>query len=123
LSARDRSGLAPLGGREGEPTFAEPWHAQVLALAFALAEQGVFSAGQWSEALGAELRRAEANAAPDDPETYYAAALAALEQLIAAGGQVSADRLASRVEAWRQAYLHTPHGQPVALGAAPAGRG
>lgn len=113
----EKPGFAPLASRDGEPAFAEPWQAQVLALAFALTEEGVVSATDWSEALGAALRRAEAAGAPDDQDTYYAAALTALEQLTGAAG-ISGEVLAARVEAWRQAYLQTPHGEPVVLAAA-----
>jgi nitrile hydratase accessory protein len=109
--------IGPLARRDGEPTFAEPWQAEVLALAFALAEKGVFSAAEWSEALGAELRLAEAAGAPDDHGTYYAAALAALERLVAARGAITVGALSRRTAEWRQAYLHTPHGHPVELAA------
>lgn len=90
----------------------------MLALAFNLIEQGVFTAAQWSEALGATLRDAAARAEPDDPQTYYRSTQAALEALLAADGSVAADRLTERVERWRRAYLNTPHGQPVELAAA-----
>jgi nitrile hydratase accessory protein len=117
LSAPEVPEIGPLARRDGEPTFAEPWQAEVLALAFALAEKGVFSAAEWSEALGAELRLAEAAGAPDDHGTYYAAALAALERLLAGSGGITANALSRRTEEWRRAYLHTPHGQPVELAA------
>lgn len=97
--------------------FDEPWQAQVLAIAFGLAEKRVFSSAQWSQALGAELRTAADAGKPDNQETYYAAALAALEKLVAAHGGVSGDNLNDRTEAWRRAYQRTPHGQPVKLGA------
>ena len=113
----ETSPIAPLASGDGEPAFDEPWQAEVLALAFALADRGVFSPAEWSRTLGAELRQAEARGAPDDHETYYAAALAALEQLLAASGGITADALARRTEEWRRAYLHTPHGQPVELAA------
>jgi S1-C subfamily serine protease len=45
------------------------------------------------------------------------AALRALERLVAAGGGLPAPVLAERVEAWRRAYLNTPHGRPVQLSA------
>ena len=48
--------------------------------------------------------------------TYYEAALAALEELAADAG-IGAGTLDARVEAWRAAYLATPHGEPVELGA------
>jgi nitrile hydratase accessory protein len=117
LSAPEVPEIGPLARRDGEPTFAEPWQAQVLGLAFALAENGVFSAAEWSEALGAELRRAEAAGAPDDHGTYYAAALAALERLVAARGGITVAALSRRTAEWRRAYLQTPHGQPVELAA------
>jgi nitrile hydratase accessory protein len=118
LIAPEEPRIGPLAGRDGEPVFAEPWQAEVLALAFALSERGVFSPLEWSQMLGAELRRAEARGAPDDHETYYAAALAALERLLAAAGGIDADALSVRIESWRRAYLSTPHGQPVELAAA-----
>jgi nitrile hydratase accessory protein len=120
LSAPETSPVAPLARRDGEPTFDEPWQAQALALAFALCERGVFSAAAWSEALGTELRRAEARGAPDNHDTYYAAALAALEGLLAATGGITRDNVSERIEAWRRAYLNTPHGQPVELAAGSA---
>ena len=118
MIAPEEPWIAPLARLDGEPPFAEPWQAEVLALAFALSKSGMFSAAAWSEALGAELRRAEARGAADDHETYYAAALAALERLVAAAGGIEAGEFAVRLEAWRHAYLATPHGQPVELAAA-----
>jgi nitrile hydratase accessory protein len=123
LSAPEAATIAPLAGRDSEPAFAEPWQAEVLALAFALADRGVFSATEWSRTLGAELRRAAASGAPDDHETYYAAALAVLERLLAAHGGITATALSRRTEEWRRAYLHTPHGQPVDLAAGTHARG
>lgn len=108
----------PLARRDDEPVFDEPWQAQVLGLAFNLVERKVFTASQWSAALGAELKSAQARGEPDVPQTYYQSALAALESLLAAEGRIAADNLDERVETWRQAYLNTPHGQPVELSAA-----
>jgi len=122
LIAPEEPGIGPLARRDGEPAFAEPWQAEVLALAFALSQEGMFSAAAWSETLGAELRRAEARGASDDHETYYAAALAALEHLVDAAGGIDADARSARIEAWRRAYLATPHGQPVELAAATSPR-
>ena len=117
MSGPDDAGLRPLARRDNEPVFDHSWQAQVLALADTLTEQGLFSPGDWSATLGEELRRAEAAGAPDTPETYYAAAQAALERLTAASGALSDGALAERIEAWRRAYENTPHGQPVELSA------
>lgn len=117
MNATDEPWIGPLARRDDEPVFDEPWQAQVLALAFALVKVGIFTAVEWSDALGAELRRAADRGEPDDQTTYYAAALSALEGLIAADGRVTTDGLAARIEQWRRAYLNTPHGQPVELSA------
>ena len=93
--------------------FAEPWHAQTLAAAFALVEAGHISAAEWAEALGAALATAEAEEKPDTEETYYLAALQALEKVAPLGDE----ELEARKSDWQKAYLNTPHGKPVVLGA------
>jgi nitrile hydratase accessory protein len=115
LSPPDREPLGPLARRDGEPVFDAPWQAQALATASSLVESGLFSRRAWSEALGAELRRAEDAGATDTTETYYQAVVAALERLVTESGAATTETLAERRDAWRQAYLDTPHGQPVEL--------
>ena len=90
MSAPEVSKIKPLVRRDGEPAF---------------------------EALGAELQRASARGEPDNQDTYYGAALSALERLIERDGRINMEVLAGRTEQWRRAYLHTPHGKPVALSA------
>src|SRR5262249_21528497 len=82
LSGPEAATIGPLKRRDDEPLFDEPWQAQVLAMADTLSRSGAFTATEWSEALGDELRRAEASAAPDNATTYYEAALRALERLL-----------------------------------------
>lgn len=120
MSESDSHALGPLARRDDEPVFDEPWQAQAMALASNLIDQGVFSNIEWSDALGAELESAEARGDPDDAQTYYRSVLAALERLLASDGRVSTSNLGSRTEAWRRAYLNTPHGQPVELTATDA---
>lgn len=115
--------IAPPPGAGGTAGFAEPWQAQLLALADTLVRNGAFTLATWSEALGAALRRANASGAPDTAETYYAAALEALESLLAQHGLVTPDSLARRREAWREAYRTTPHGTPVELPVQPPAAG
>ena len=121
MSEADPHALGPLARRDDEPVFDEPWQAQVLALASNLMDQGVFSNIEWSDALGAELKSAEARGDRDDAQTYYGSVLAALEGLLANDGRVSTGDLGLRTETWRRAYLNTPHGQPVELTAADPG--
>ena len=96
--------------------FAEPWQAQALAMTVALAEQGRFSWGEWTEALAEELRSAARRGEPDDGSHYYHHWVAALEKLVAAKALASPRDLQQRRQDWEDAYLHTPHGQPVHLG-------
>ena len=91
--------------------FAEAWHAQTLGAAAGCVAAGHFTASAWSEALGSCLRQAAANGAPDSEETYYLAALTALEALI----PVPEKELTQRKSDWTEAYKRTPHGAPVEL--------
>ncbi|WP_052245307.1 hypothetical protein [Halocynthiibacter namhaensis] len=97
------------------PKFGEAWHAQVLAMADTLVTTGQISASDWAETLGAERRVDEINNAPDTEETYYAAALRALERLLDITAIVPKPDLNDRRDTWARAYLATPHGQPVEL--------
>jgi nitrile hydratase accessory protein len=118
LSPPEALKIGPLARHDGGPAFEEAWQAELLALAHALADNGMFAPAAWSEALGAELQRASARGEPDDQATYYRAALAALERLIERDGRITAEALAHRTEQWRCAYLNTRHGRFVEL---PAG--
>lgn len=107
--------VKPLKRMDGEPVFDEPWQAQLLAIADTLISNGVFSASRWSEALGKALKQAQSQRASDDIATYYQAALQALEQLLEQYSDISASDVSAKRDAWEQAYLATPHGQPVKL--------
>jgi nitrile hydratase accessory protein len=101
--------------RDGEPLFAEPWQAECMALAQRLVELGHVSAAKWSTALAEEIRHAAAAGAPDTAESYYAAALRALESLTIEIGLLTPLEIAEMKQAWAEAYRRTPHGQPVKL--------
>ncbi|MDZ4736151.1 MAG: nitrile hydratase subunit beta [Rhodospirillaceae bacterium] len=107
--------MAPLAARDGQPGFDEPWQAELMAIAHTLATQGLFTQGEWSEALGAERARDAAGGVPDDQEHYYEAALRALEKLTTARGAVTDAMLDARQAQWHRAYEKTPHGDPVRL--------
>jgi len=117
LSSHDHPGLAPRARGDDEPVFDEPWQAQALGLAFVLVDSGRIRPETWSQTLGAELRRREAAGAPDTPQTYYEAVLAAVEQLSAGFSELEQSEFEARIEEWRRAYLNTPHGRPVELAA------
>jgi nitrile hydratase accessory protein len=117
LSAPEAS-LLPRERAGNAPTFTLPWHAEALAIANVLMQSGMYAANEWAAALGAEIRRLGEAREPDTDETYYRAVLAALERLVAEKSPSTGGSLPERVEAWRRAYLNTPHGQAVLLEAA-----
>jgi hypothetical protein len=111
--------LGPLRRKDGDPAFDDAWQAQSLAIADTLVGAGVVTATGWAEALGFELQSAARAGAPDNADTYYLAVLGAVEKLLHQMEIVGRDELDASVEAWRQAYLSTPHGKPVELQGAP----
>lgn len=102
------------------PVFAEAWQAEAFALTVRLHEQGCFTWNEWAATLAAVLREVRERGETDDGSRYYHHWLAALERLVTAKRVVSADELDRRKVAWTQAYLSTPHGQPVELQAGSA---
>ena len=106
----------PLDG-DGTPVFAEPWEASAFALAVRLSGEGHFTWGEWAAALSEEIRAARQEGDSDRGDTYYRHWLRALKRLCAERGLVSGVEAHGRREAWRRAYLNTPHGKPVRLAA------
>lgn len=100
---------------EADPVFREPWEAQAFALAVQLHAAGHFTWPEWAMALAAQIRRAQDAGDPDLGTTYYLHWLAALEQLLATKGLVSAGELADRTADWAHAARTTPHGKPIEL--------
>lgn len=117
IDAEKLAALPPLPRDEGGPVFTEPWQAQAFALAVRLSEEGHFTWKEWAAALAGELKAAADRGEPDDGSHYYEHWLATLERLVKQRGLSDAAELAQRKAAWADAYRHTPHGKPVALGA------
>jgi nitrile hydratase accessory protein len=100
---------------EDGPVFAEPWQAEVFALAVSLSELGHFTWSEWAAVLADELGTDAARGEPADGSRYYHCWLAALERLVVSKNLSSGEALSKQKEAWARAYLHTPHGMPVEL--------
>jgi nitrile hydratase accessory protein len=100
---------------EEGPVFEEAWQAEAFALTVRLHEAGCFTWTEWAATLAAVLREVRDRGEPDDGSHYYDHWLAALERLVTAKQVVSMSDLERRKAAWMQAYLSTPHGQPVEL--------
>ena len=97
------------------PVFAEPWHAQAMAIAARLQEAGLVTPAEWSETLGAAIRAAQAAGDADDGTTYHQHVVTAIETVLTAKGLVREAELRAMKAAWTEAYLTTPHGQPVEI--------
>ena len=113
--------LAALPAERDGPVFEEPWQATAFALAVHLSERGALAWSEWSAALGHEIQ-ASARRDPAQSEAYFERWLDALERLCSEKGLVDVAAIRRRQEEWRRAYLNTPHGEPVELGAATADR-
>lgn len=111
MSAPDVLALPRIPRDADGPVFAEPWQAQAFAMTLTLHEHGAFSWTEWAEALSAELARDPV----DDGSRYYEHWVAALESLATARNLTAPSELEARKDAWKDAYLHTAHGQPVSL--------
>ena len=100
---------------EPDRPFEAPWHADLFATTHALARAGAFEWTDWAEVFGDALANADADGAPKDGSTYYEIWLSAFESFLADRKIADPDRLGQLEAAWREAYLSTPHGQPVML--------
>ncbi|WP_417248679.1 nitrile hydratase accessory protein [Celeribacter sp.] len=99
---------------EHRAAFGKPWHASVFALVLALHEEGHFDWAEWVAAFAA--RRAEPDADGVGVEDgYYSAMQETLVALTEQAGALKSVEVAAVAEAWRGAYLATPHGQPIEL--------
>lgn len=98
-----------------EPVFSEPWHAQVFALTVHLNETGHFDWPDWATRFSATLAAHGLNKELDGGEDYFNAWLETLETLLSETNQAAPEDVDRIRTAWEQAYLTTPHGDPVHL--------
>lgn len=98
-----------------EPVFEALWHAQVFALTVNLNEAGHFAWGDWATRFGATLKQHGLTRDLNGGEDYFAAWLETLEGFLTDLGIADAPQVDALRDAWRDAYLATPHGDPVRL--------
>ena len=89
------------------------WHAQAFALAVALNEAGLYSWSDWTERFGADLQAARAQDPLDGSDDYFTVWLTTLEAMLRSADPALLSALPDWTRAWTEAYLTTPHGQPV----------
>ncbi len=101
-----------------EPAFSEPWHALAFALTVHLSERGAFTWPEWADVFGTALADRRGDHGPlDGGSDYWAAWLVALERLLSDRDLAAAGDVQRMRDAWEAAYLATPHGAQVTLGA------
>ena len=98
-----------------EPVFTQPWHAQVFALTVHLNETGHFDWPVWAARFSETLARHGLEKELDGGEDYFNAWLETLETFLTEIGQADPAEVERLRGAWEQAYLSTPHGDPVHL--------
>jgi len=91
--------------------FDAPWHGQAFALAVALNEAGHFTWKEWTSVFAGALKAA--NGPLDGSDDYYTAWVAALETMLRKKGIADQGLLGTMKDNWTDAFLATPHGQPV----------
>lgn len=96
------------------PPFDEPWQAQVFALTVAVQEAGHFTWAEWTDTM-AEVVTAEQDPQKPDQAEYYRCWMIAFETLLERKGVADATTIAQVTQAWHDAALNTPHGQPISL--------
>ena len=97
------------------PVFEEPWHAQVFAITVALNEAGVFQWTDWANRFGATLKQHGLTHELNGGSDYFHAWIETLEDFLADQQIALPSDLQVLKSAWKQAYLQTPHGQPVKI--------
>ena len=98
-----------------EPVFQEPWHAQLFALTVYLNEKGHFDWPDWAASFSEVLKRHGLRKELNGGDDYFQAWLATLEAFLEERELTNAGDVAELKRAWEQAYLSTPHGDPVRL--------
>ena len=97
------------------PQFNEPWQAQVFALAVSLSEAGLFSWQEWTDELSFTILKAQELGDPDLGSTYYQHLLKTLERMLTSKEILDQTSILQRMKIWEEAYLRTPHGQPIKI--------
>ena len=107
--------IPDLAKDEESPQFNEPWQAQVFALAVSLSEAGLFSWQEWTDELSFTILKAQEFGDPDLGSTYYQHWLKTLERMLTSKEVLDQTSILQRKKIWEEAYLRTPHGQPIKI--------
>lgn len=95
------------------PTFDHPWQAEAFGLVVQLHKDGHFNWTEWVGIFSEEIKLNPQRPSETQNDAYYRQWLGALESVTSRF--ISSDEMTQRSLEWRQAYLNTPHGEPVHL--------
>ena len=99
---------------EDQIVFQNPWHSQLFAITVQLSERGNFCWKEFVEVFGEALKKQRSQKKKlDGSDDYFSSWLNALEEIIIIKKISNQETLSLLKEDWTQAYLSTPHGNPV----------
>ena len=87
----------------------------MFALTVHLNESGYFSWSDWAKKFGTSLNKHGVDRALNGGEDYFTVWLDALEEFLIEINMTGRKDLVLIKEAWKTAYLTTPHGSPISL--------
>lgn len=117
-SAQDdcATGAAPLPWQDATGVvFAQPWHAQVFAMAVALNEAGLLGWEEWGRRFSAHRRVSAEQGRVNGVEDYYEDWLETLQEIVTDHALTSSEAIGRYTQAWAAATARTPHGKPIKL--------
>lgn len=95
--------------------FDYPWQASMFSLTVNLYKAGLFPWSQWVKTFSDEIKRSPRLQDESINDAYYRQWSVALEAMLDTLGLITGKDVEEAVQAWRLAYLNTPHGMPVLL--------
>ena len=96
--------------------FQSPWHSQLFAMTVQLSESGNFTWKEFVDVFGKSLNRARIKKENlDGNDDYFNCWLEALEEIIVSKEIGDPKILSVLKKDWINAYLSTPHGDPVKI--------
>ncbi|SHN21127.1 nitrile hydratase accessory protein [Pseudomonas asturiensis] len=95
--------------------FDYPWQAGMFSLTVNLYKTGLFPWSQWVEFFSNEIKRSPRRPDESVNDAYYRQWAVAFEAMLETLGLVTGESVEETAQAWRLAYLNTPHGLPVLL--------
>ena len=96
--------------------FQNPWHSQLFAITVQLSERGNFTWKEFVEYFGKSLNKARIiKQNLDGNDDYFNSWLLALEEIIISKEIGNSKILSIIKDDWINAYLSTPHGDPVKI--------